>query len=120
MYKVLERIILDRLIKHGEEATRVEQAGFRPGRSTIDQVFVVRKVKKFWERYSKPMQLAFLDFEAAFDSPHRGRLVNALRADGVPGKFVRLLDDMNQRTTVAVRTPAGYTTPFEVVTEVRQ
>ncbi|KAK6729957.1 hypothetical protein RB195_006792 [Necator americanus] len=66
------------------------------------------------------MQLAFLDFEAAFDSPHRGRLLNALSADGVPRKFVRLLDDMNQQTTAAVRTPAGCTTPFEVVTEVRQ
>ncbi|KAK6761674.1 hypothetical protein RB195_022671 [Necator americanus] len=66
------------------------------------------------------MQLAFLDFEAAFDSFHRGRLPNALRADGVPGKFVRLLDDMNQRTTAAVRTPAGCTTPFEMVTGVGQ
>ncbi|KAK6764510.1 hypothetical protein RB195_024725 [Necator americanus] len=66
------------------------------------------------------MQLAFLDFEAAFDSPHRGRLLNALRSDGAPGKFVRLLDDMNQRTTAAVRTPAGCTTPFEVVIGVRQ
>ncbi|KAK6735765.1 hypothetical protein RB195_018791 [Necator americanus] len=66
------------------------------------------------------MQLAFLDFEAAFDSPHRGRLLNALRADGVPGKFVRLLDDMNQRITGAVRRPAGCITPFEVVTGVRQ
>ncbi|KAK6761378.1 hypothetical protein RB195_022440 [Necator americanus] len=37
MYKVLERILLDRLIKHREEKTRDEQAGFRPGRSTIDQ-----------------------------------------------------------------------------------
>ncbi|KAK6756105.1 hypothetical protein RB195_014474 [Necator americanus] len=35
-------------------------------------------------------------------------------------QFVRLLDDMNQRTTAAVRTPAGCTTPFEVVTGVRQ
>ncbi|KAK6757618.1 hypothetical protein RB195_015437 [Necator americanus] len=34
MYKVLERIILDRLIKHREETTRDEQAGFRSGRST--------------------------------------------------------------------------------------
>ncbi|KAK6763997.1 hypothetical protein RB195_024359 [Necator americanus] len=59
------------------------------------------------------MHLAFLEFEAAFDSPHRGRLLNALRADGVPGKFVRLLDDMNERTTAAVRTPVGYATPFE-------
>ncbi|KAK6742342.1 hypothetical protein RB195_009920 [Necator americanus] len=38
MYKVLERIILDRLIKHREETTRDEQAGFCPGRSTIDQL----------------------------------------------------------------------------------
>ncbi|KAK6736246.1 hypothetical protein RB195_019119 [Necator americanus] len=43
-----------------------------------------------------------------------------MSADGVPGTFVRLLDDMNQRTTAAVRTPAGCTTPFEVVTGVRQ
>ncbi|KAK6761545.1 hypothetical protein RB195_022566 [Necator americanus] len=66
------------------------------------------------------MQLAFLGFEAAFDAPHRGRLLNALLTDGVPGKFVRSLDDMNQRTTAAVRTPAGCTRPFEVVTGVRQ
>ncbi|KAK6755500.1 hypothetical protein RB195_014083 [Necator americanus] len=80
----------------------------------------LRLTRCSWQRYSKPMQLAFLDFEAAFDSPHRGRLLNALSADGVPGKFVRLLDDMNQRTTAAVRTPVGCTTPFEVVTGVRQ
>ncbi|KAK6744465.1 hypothetical protein RB195_011274 [Necator americanus] len=114
MYKVLERIILDRLIKHREETTRDEQAGFRPGRSTIDQVFIVRRVIEIWQRYSKPMQLAFLDFEAAFDSPHRGCLLNALRADGVPRKFVRLLDDMNQRATAAVRTPAGCTIPIRM------
>ncbi|KAK6729032.1 hypothetical protein RB195_006219 [Necator americanus] len=108
------------------------------------------------------MHIAFLNFAAAFDSPHRGRLLNALRADRIPGKFVRLLGDMNQRRTVAVRTPAttpvrtgcsnrripgkfvrllgdmnqrrtvavrtpattpvrtGCTTPFEVVTAVRQ
>ncbi|KAK6727105.1 hypothetical protein RB195_005043 [Necator americanus] len=62
----------------------------------------------------------FLDFEAAFDSLHRDRLPNALRADGVPGGFVRLLDDMNQRRATAVRIPVRYTKPFEVVIGVRQ
>ncbi|KAK6763340.1 hypothetical protein RB195_023878 [Necator americanus] len=71
MYKLLERIILDRLIKHREETTRDEQAGFRPSRSTIDQVFIVRRVIEIWQRYSKPMQLTFLDIEAAFDSDGR-------------------------------------------------
>ncbi|KAK6734272.1 hypothetical protein RB195_017822 [Necator americanus] len=99
MYKVLERIILDRLNKHREETTRDEQAGSRPGRSTIDQVFIVRRVNRV--RLSSPG-------------------TSSQRADGVPGKFVRLLDGMNQRTAAAVRTPAGCTTPFEVVTGVRQ
>ncbi|KAK6755704.1 hypothetical protein RB195_014223 [Necator americanus] len=119
MYKVLERIILDRLIERCEEITCDEQADFGPGQSTIGQVFIVKRVIEIWQRYSKPMQLAFLDFGAAFVSPYQGRLLNALGADGVPRKFVRLLD-MNQRTTAAVRTPAGCTTPFEVVTGVRQ
>ncbi|KAK6727781.1 hypothetical protein RB195_005454 [Necator americanus] len=66
------------------------------------------------------MQLAFMDFEAAFDPLYRGRLPNSLRANGVPEKFDRLPDDMNQRTAAAVRTPAGCTAPFEVVTGVRQ
>ncbi|KAK6734752.1 hypothetical protein RB195_018131 [Necator americanus] len=63
------------------------------------QLFIVRRAIEIWQQYSKPMQLAFLDFEAAFESPHRGCLLNALRANGIPGKFVRLLDDKNQRTT---------------------
>ncbi|KAK6741252.1 hypothetical protein RB195_009233 [Necator americanus] len=44
MYKVLERIILDRVIRHREETTLDEEAGFRPGLSTSDQVFIVRRV----------------------------------------------------------------------------
>ncbi|KAK6762795.1 hypothetical protein RB195_023486 [Necator americanus] len=40
---VAHSAFLDRLIKHREETTRDEQAGFRPGRSTIDQVFIVRR-----------------------------------------------------------------------------
>ncbi|KAK6764192.1 hypothetical protein RB195_024492 [Necator americanus] len=67
MYKVLERIILDRLIKHREETTRNEQAGFSPGRSTIDQMFIVRRAIEIWQRYSKPMQLAFLDLGKTVD-----------------------------------------------------
>ncbi|KAK6736463.1 hypothetical protein RB195_019257 [Necator americanus] len=60
MYKVLERIILDRLTRHREETKRYKQAGFRPGRSTIDQVLIVKGVIEIWQRFSKPMQFEFL------------------------------------------------------------
>ncbi|KAK6765128.1 hypothetical protein RB195_025172 [Necator americanus] len=66
------------------------------------------------------MQLALLDSKAVSDSAHRGRILNALRADGLPGKFVRLPDDMNQRTIATVRILVGSTTSFGVVTGVRQ
>ncbi|KAK6733309.1 hypothetical protein RB195_017199 [Necator americanus] len=81
MYKILKRIILNRLIKHHEGTIRDEQAGFRPGRSTTDQVFIARRVIETRQQHSKPMQLAFLDFETGFDSPHQGRLLNAFPAD---------------------------------------
>ncbi|KAK6737545.1 hypothetical protein RB195_019944 [Necator americanus] len=66
------------------------------------------------------MQLALQDVEAAFDSSHRARLLNALCAYAESEKFVRLLDDMSQRTTAAGRKPAGFTKPLELVTGVRQ
>ncbi|KAK6735380.1 hypothetical protein RB195_018532 [Necator americanus] len=81
---------MDRLIRHHEETIRDEEAGFRPDRSTVDQ------------------PLSTLLAEAVF---------NVLRTDGVLGKFVCLVNDMNR--TAAVQTLAG-TTPFEVETGVRQ
>ncbi|KAK6741871.1 hypothetical protein RB195_009628 [Necator americanus] len=62
--------------------------------------------------------LTFLDFEVAFDSQRFSVcLLNALSTDRVPGKFVRLIDDLNQRATAAVRTPVGCTMPFDVELE---
>ncbi|KAK6763422.1 hypothetical protein RB195_023936 [Necator americanus] len=75
MYKALERITLGRLIEHCEETTCNEQPGCCAGRSVIDQMFIVRRVIDIWQRYSKPMQSVFPDFEAIFDSPHRVRLL---------------------------------------------
>ncbi|KAK6762155.1 hypothetical protein RB195_023028 [Necator americanus] len=72
-------------------------------------------------RYLKAMQLVFFsNFKAAFHSPHRGRLFNALHSGGVSGKVVCLLDTINQGITVAVRRGAGCTTSFDVVTGVRE
>ncbi|KAK6739957.1 hypothetical protein RB195_008437 [Necator americanus] len=89
------------------ETPRYEKAGFRRDRSTIDKCSSLGEI---WDRYSKLTQLAFLDFEAAFDSPYRWCLLRALRADGVPEKFFVLLDDVNKRRIAALRTPAGCTT----------
>ncbi|KAK6729195.1 hypothetical protein RB195_006313 [Necator americanus] len=88
----------------------------------------IRKLRAVWDVVfdsdHRPVLLpptcVYSYFTTVFNALHRSRLPNALREDGTPAKFVRLLGDMNQRTTAAVRTPVGSTTLFEVVTRVRQ
>ncbi|KAK6763792.1 hypothetical protein RB195_024211 [Necator americanus] len=50
----------------------------------------------------------------------QGCLLKAFRSDGIPREFVRLIEDMNQRTSAAARTPAGLIPPFEVDIGMRQ
>ncbi|KAK6730075.1 hypothetical protein RB195_006871 [Necator americanus] len=108
MYKVRERIILDRLIKHREETTRDKQAGFCPGRSTIDQVFTVRRMIEIWERYSKPLQLNFWT----------SKLPSILLTDAAWSSMK--MNGIKRRTIAAVRYLAGCTTVFESESVMRQ
>ncbi|XP_067947354.1 uncharacterized protein [Watersipora subatra] len=50
----------------------VRQHRFRPGRSTVGMIFAIKIVMdKHWE-YNRPLFMAFLDQEKAFDSVPRG------------------------------------------------
>lgn len=61
MYKVLTTIIKDRLKQYAEKIIEEYQAGFRPNRSTIDQIFTVRQTQeKCWEYNVELFQL-FVD-----------------------------------------------------------
>ncbi|KAK6767088.1 hypothetical protein RB195_026506 [Necator americanus] len=66
------------------------------------------------------MHFTFLVSEIAFGCLQRNNLFYTLRAYGAPGKFVALPDGVNQRMPAAVPTPAGWTPPLELVTEVTQ
>ena len=66
--KVFMRVLLNRIRPKIEEKLREEQAGFRGGRSTVDQVFALRQIlEKRWE-YALPVYCAFIDLEKAYDS----------------------------------------------------
>ena len=119
-YKCLERLIVSRILPAREQTTREEQCGFRPGRGTIDQIHTLRRIIEVHYEHGRPLQLAFLDYASAFDSPDRDRLFDALAADGVPSHLLDLLRDLNSRTDAVVRTPAGNTAAFNVATGVRQ
>ena len=76
-YKLLERIILHRISPAVDEILNIEQTGFRPGRSTHDQVLapLTTYFENGYQRRDKT-GVGFLDLTAAYDTVwHKGLLV---------------------------------------------
>ena len=75
-YKLLERIILHRVSPAVDEILNIEQAGFRPGISTHDQVLALTTyVDHGYQRRDKT-GVVFLDLTAAYDTVwHKGLLL---------------------------------------------
>ena len=69
--KILCSILLHRLRDCLDLKLRGEQAGFRPGRSCSDQIFVLRNIIEQSLEFQNPIFLNFIDFKKAFDSMHR-------------------------------------------------
>ena len=92
--RLFEKMILKRLLFYAEERNLLSnfQAGFRPGRSTLDQVLLLSQSIADGFHRTKPADrsvLASIDFSRAFDSVwHRG-LLSKLSSLGFPPCFVR-------------------------------
>ena len=65
--KIMLKIILHRLQHITEEFISEEQAGFRKGRSTSEQIFNLRIISEKYAQHNKPLFHVFIDFKKAFD-----------------------------------------------------
>lgn len=89
-YKIFITVIKNRLESYAEKTIGNYQAGFRPKKSTMDQLFTVRQLlQKCWEFDIDVWQL-FVDFRQAYDSINRNALCKIMSELGVPSKLVRI------------------------------
>ena len=58
--------------------------------------------------------LLFVDFSKAFDSVHRGKMANILKAYGIPHPIVNAIMTLYHGTNAIVRSPDGDTDPFNI------
>jgi len=80
------------------------QCGFRPGRGTVDAIFVMRQLMSMCKAaQGAPLFSAFIDLTKAYDSVNRQALWRVLHEYGVPAKLVALLEDLHTGTMSAVR-----------------
>ena len=100
--KVLGKILIERLKRGADKRLRAEQARFRQGRSTTEQIFILRNIIEQSYEWQTPLVLNFIDFEKAFNSLHRPSLWDIIKAYGVPVKIIRIVQLLYQDSECAV------------------
>ena len=70
--KAMLKIILKRLKPQAQKIIAEEQAGFRAGRSTSEQIFNLRFLCEKYLQHQQDLYHVFIDFKKAFD-----RVLNA-------------------------------------------
>ena len=88
---------------------RKEQTGFRRGRSTIEQIFILRNIVEQTIEWKSSLYVCFVDYEKAFDSVDRETLCKIMESYGIPPKLVRIVMAIYAGKQCAVVDGAGQT-----------
>ena len=93
VYKVITKVLVNRLRPHLKEIIGPLQGGFIPGRGTPDNIIVAQEVLHFMKKTkSKKGTLAFkIDLEKAYDRVDWGFLKQTLVSFGFPPPTVNLI-----------------------------
>ena len=116
--KVLERVV-EGLIRQRVEIYEM-QCGFMSGRGTTDAIFIVRQLQEKHLAANKPLYMAFVDLEKAFDRVPRDVIWWAMRKLGIDEWLVRLVQSMYKDVRSRVRVGDGYSKEFGVGVGVHQ
>ncbi len=101
--KLFAMILLERIRPTFYNHRRLGQAGFTAGRSTTEHIFAIRQIIEKSKEFNKSTYIAFIDFEAAFDSMSRDSLWKILQIYGVPQELSVLVRQLYTDTLSAVR-----------------
>ena len=113
-------VLLNRLREHVDNILREEQAGFRKGRSSSEQIFTLWTIIEQSIEHQTPLIFNFIDFKKAFDSIHRESLWKILKLYGVSDKFINIFKTLYLNSSCCVKTSVGNTEMFDITTGVRQ
>ena len=103
-----------------EHAIGESQFGFRPGRGTVDAIFIARQIIEKAKEHQVPIHFNFIDFKAAFDTIWRKALWKMMLSINVDPKIVRILENLYDNTECAVVIDGQLTAWFKVDVGLRQ
>ncbi|KAK3553084.1 hypothetical protein QTP86_031352, partial [Hemibagrus guttatus] len=110
--KLWERVVEARLRKVVEICE--QQYGFMPRKSTTDAIFALRILMEKYRDGQRELHCVFVDLEKAYDRVPREELWYCMRKSGVAENYVRVVQDMYERSRTVVRCAVGQTEEFNV------
>jgi hypothetical protein len=120
--KIFIGIMNIRLTKWVEDNNIIKenQAGFRKGFSTIDNIYSLCTIAHLKMKDKKKLYSFFVDFKAAFDKVPRQLLFYKLDVIGVSTKIINIIKSMYASTMAAVWTGENLSNYFETKSGVKQ
>ena len=91
-YKIFAIILNQRLVDIAETELGDYQSGFRPNRSTVDNIFMIRQIIEKCYEYNVDIQNIFIDYMHALDSIKRNKILDSLTQNKIPPKLTRLIN----------------------------
>ena len=118
--KVMLEIILNRLKPQAEETIAEEQAGFRAGRSTTEQIFNLRILCEKYLQHQQNLYHVFIDFKKAFDRVWHAALWATMQKYNISANLVRTTKQLYDKATSAVQMNGSIGEWFRTTVAVRQ
>ena len=114
------KVILNRLKPQAEEIIAEEQAGFRAGRSTTEQIFNLRILCEKYLQHQQNLYHVFTDFKKAFDRVWHAALWATMRKYNISANLVRTIEQVYDKATSAVQMNGSIGEWFRTTVGVRQ
>ena len=100
--KVMLRIILNRLRPQAEKIIAEEQAGFRAGRSTTEQIFNLRIICEKYMEHQQDLFHVFIDFKKAFDRVWHEALWATMKLYSINANLINIIKSLYDKASSAV------------------
>ena len=95
------KIILNRLKPQAEKIIVEEQAGFRAGRSTTEQIFNLRILREKYLQRKQDLYHVFIDFKKTLDRVWHAALWATMKYN-IGSNLIRVIKNLYNKATSAV------------------
>jgi len=90
-YKVFTILLNNRLKKIVDSKLSEAQVGFRPNRSILNNIFIIRQTFEKCHEYNIDLHNISADYLQAFDSINRNKVIGSLNEYNIPSKLIKLI-----------------------------